>query len=70
MSASLRNGCIDGLRFSGDFLGNLTPDGIEKSLQGCRYTREDILKTLEGIRIGACFDSLSAEELTDLLLGG
>ena len=67
---SLRNGCIDGLRFSGDFLGNLTPDGIEKCLQDCRYTREDLLKTLEGVRVGACFDSLSAEELADLLLGG
>ena len=67
---SLKNGRIDGLRFSGDFLGNLPPDGIEKSLQDCRYTRDDLLNALKDVRVGACFDSLSSEELTDLLLGG
>jgi lipoate-protein ligase A len=67
---SLKGGCIDGLRFSGDFLGNLPPDGIEKKLQACRYTREDILNVLRDAPVRACFDSLSPEELTDLLLGG
>ena len=67
---SLKGGCIDGLRFSGDFLGNLPPDGIEKALQDCRYTREDILNVLRDAPVRACFDSLSPEELTDLLLGG
>ena len=67
---SLKNGRIDGLRFSGDFLGNLPPDEIEKTLQDCRYTREDILKALNDVNVGACFDALSPEELTDLLLEG
>ena len=66
---SLKGGCIDGLRFSGDFLGNLPPDGIEKVLQDCRYTRDDILNVLRDAPVRACFDSLSPEELTDLLLG-
>ena len=67
---SLKNGRIDGLHFSGDFLGNLPPDGIERILQDCRYTRDDLLNALKDVRVGACFDSLSSEELTDLLLGG
>lgn len=67
---SLKGGCIDGLRFSGDFLGNLPSDEIEKALQNCRYTREDIINVLRDAPVRACFDSLSPEELTDLLLGG
>ena len=67
---SLRNGCIDGLRFSGDFLGNLPPDSIERALQDCRYTREDIRDVLQRVKVGECFDALSGEELADFLLGG
>ena len=67
---SLKNGCIDGLRFSGDFLGNLPPDTIESALQDCRYSREDILSVLQAVKVDECFDALSLEELTDFLLGG
>ena len=67
---SLRNGCIDGLRFSGDFLGNLPPDAIESALQDCRYTRENILGVLQAVKVDECFDALTREELTDFLLGG
>ena len=66
---SIKAGCIDGIRFSGDFLGNLPPDRIERALQNCRYTREDLLRVLQDISVGDCFDSLSGEELTGLLLG-
>ncbi|MBR2747947.1 MAG: hypothetical protein IKD95_06335 [Bacteroidales bacterium] len=67
---SLRNGCIDGLRFSGDFLGNLPPDGIERILQDCRYTRQAVRSVLEGFPVGNCFDRLTGDELADFLLGG
>ena len=67
---SLRNGCIDGLHFSGDFLGNLPPDGIERILQDCRYTRQAVRSVLEGFPVGNCFDRLSGDELADFLLGG
>ena len=65
---SLKSGCIDGLRFSGDFLGNLPPDRIAEALQGCRYTREDIGEALSKEPVENCFDRLSAEELTSLLV--
>ena len=67
-SFSLKAGCIDGLRFSGDFLGNLPPDRIADALQGCRYTREAIGGTLSEEPVENCFDRLSVTELADLLL--
>ena len=67
-SFSLKAGCIDGLRFSGDFLGNLPPDRIADALQGCRYTREDLLDALRNQPVGDCFDSLTPDELTSFLL--
>jgi len=65
---SLKAGCIDHLRFSGDFLGNLPPDRIAASLQGCRFTRETIVGRLSEESVENCFDRLSAEELAALLL--
>jgi len=65
---SLKAGCIDGLRFSGDFLGNLPPDRIAASLQGCRFTREAVFTVLSKEPVENCFDRLSAEELAALLL--
>jgi lipoate-protein ligase A len=65
---SIKGGCIEGLRFSGDFLGNLAPDRIEKALEGCRYTREAIIEALQQAPVEDCFDRLSAVELTALLL--
>ena len=65
---SLVHGCIDGLRFGGDFLGNLPADRIESALQGCRYTREALAETLQKEPVGQCFDRLSASELAALLL--
>ena len=67
-SFSLKAGCIDHLRFSGDFLGNLPPDRIAASLQGCRFTREAIAERLSEEPVENCFDRLSAEELAALLL--
>ena len=67
-SFSLKAGCIDGLRFSGDFLGNLPPDRIADALQGCRYTREAIGGALSEEPVENCFDRLSVTELADLLL--
>ena len=65
---SLKSGCIDGLRFSGDFLGNLPPDRITEALQGCRYRRDAIDTVLSEEPVGNYFDRLSVRELTDLLL--
>ena len=64
---SLKAGCIDGLRFSGDFLGNLPPDRIATALQGCRFTRDDILEALRNQPVRDCFDAMTPEELANFL---
>ena len=65
---SLKGGCIDGLHFSGDFLGNLPADRIADALQGCRYTREAMGAALGKAHVEDCFDAMSSYELTSFLL--
>ena len=64
---SIKGGCIDGLRFSGDFLGNEAPERLEKTLQGCRFSPEMIRKNLQDASVENCFDGVSAEELAGFL---
>ena len=64
---SIKGGRIDGLRFSGDFLGNEAPERLEKALQGCRFTPDMIRGTLREASVGNCFDGVSPEELADFL---
>ena len=66
---SLKAGCIDGLRFGGDFLGNLPPDRIAATLQGVRYTQDSILEALRDQPVRDCFDAMSPEELAGFLSG-
>ena len=68
-SFSLKAGCIEGLRFGGDFMGNLPPDRIAAALQGCRYTREALQEALRNQPVGDFFDGMSPEELADFLSG-
>ena len=67
-SFSLKSGCIDDLHFSGDFLGNYPPDHIANALQGCRFTWDAIYAVLSKEPVDNCFDRLSAEDLTALLV--
>ena len=64
---SLKDGCIDGLRFSGDFLGNQPAQKLAEALQGCRFTPDRIRETLRNMSVENCFDGLSAEDLADFL---
>ncbi len=67
-SFSLMHGRLSGLRFSGDFLGNIPSDRIEQALQGCRFTRENLLEVLKKEPVEQCFDRLRYEDLASLLL--
>ena len=64
----MKSGCIDGLRFGGDFLGNLPADRIADALQGCRYTREAMGAALGKAPVEDCFDAMTSDELTSFLL--
>ncbi|MBQ9310520.1 MAG: lipoate--protein ligase [Bacteroidales bacterium] len=67
---SVVHGQLCNISFGGDFLGNLAPEGIAARLDGVRFEREHILRALSdgnGPSVQDCFDSLTAEELADLL---
>ena len=63
---SIDNGCIHGLQFGGDFLGNLPAEALAVDLEGCRFDRSDLLERLAIARPALYFDGLSPEELLSL----
>ena len=65
---SLKAGCIDGLRFSGDFLGNLPPDHIAEALQGTPFTHEAIYSALSDISVSEYFDGITLDSFVSFLL--
>jgi len=69
-SFSLKAGCIDNLRFSGDFLGNLPPDRLAAALQGIPFTNDAIISALQHFPVAESFDHLTPEELAAFLLEG
>ena len=66
----LRHGRIDTLRFGGDFIGNLSLEPLEKALQGCPFTAEELAERMEKEPVGQYFDRLSPLDLVSLLTGG
>ena len=69
-SFSLKAGCIDNLRVSGDFLGNLPPDRLAAALQGIPFTNDAIISALQHFPVAESFDHLTPEELAAFLLEG
>ena len=63
---SIDNGCIHGLQFGGDFLGNLPAEALAVDLEGCRFDRSVLLERLAIARPALYFDGLSPEELLSL----
>lgn len=63
---SLRHGCLDGLSFGGDFLGNLPAGELAQRLQGTPYRLPELEQALADA--GSYFDSLQAHELALFLL--
>ena len=68
-SFSLPHGRISGLRFGGDFLGNLPADALETLLEGCPYTEEALASALSGIDTRTFFDGVDNPALVAFLLG-
>lgn len=63
---SIEHGCIRGLAFDGDFLGNLPAADLAARLEGVRYDRRALLdKCQDAPRY---FDGMSPSQLTDLLM--
>jgi len=66
---ALEHGCISQIRFTGDYMGSLPPEGLEKALAGCRYTHDDIARvlTLYSDTVAAVFDSATPSDLLGIL---
>ncbi len=65
---SLKHGCLDGISFGGDFLGNLPAETLAQQLQGVPYRLPDLLKALQPAPDH--FDKMQPQELALFLLEG
>lgn len=61
-------GRISEISFSGDFFGDGPSEELLGRLAGCAFEKTALTDALSGIRVGACFFGLSADELVRLLL--
>jgi len=66
ISWSVLRGCLSGVCFSGDFLGNLPAGDLACKLEGCRFSREDLEYILEESGTADYFDSTSAGQIVKI----
>jgi lipoate-protein ligase A len=64
----VENGRIANIRFYGDFFASESLGGLEKSLEGCRYTEEDIKHALDSAHAENCFYNITAEEILSCIV--
>ena len=70
VSFSVNHGMVTGLRFGGDYLGNLPTLSLEERLEGVRMSSEEIMSALEGgTPVGEYFDGMKKEEILSLITG-
>jgi lipoate-protein ligase A len=63
----VEDGVIRSIRFTGDFLGENDPAGLEERLTGRRYTREDVEAAVAGLDLGGVFSGVCREEFVNFL---
>ncbi|MBQ5582624.1 MAG: lipoate--protein ligase [Bacteroidales bacterium] len=69
LSLSLKGGCIDALRFEGDFVGEQDAAEFSARLLGLRFEREIVWEAVRACEVGRYFEGTSAEEIFALLIG-
>jgi lipoate---protein ligase len=65
----VQDGLVKGLRFFGDFIGQMEVGGLEERLRGLRYDRETLDAALLGVEVSDYFGDVSRDDLLALLLG-
>ncbi|MCL1917067.1 MAG: lipoate--protein ligase [Peptococcaceae bacterium] len=63
----VERGTIQRCKIWGDFLGLISLDELEASLQGVRYTKTDVLETLKNLDLRMFLGSLSATSFVECL---
>jgi lipoate---protein ligase len=64
----VENGRISDIGFYGDFFADESIESIRKSLTGCKYTEEDIKKSLVEANAGKCFYNISIDEILSCII--
>ena len=65
---SVRHGLLEDVRFGGDFLGNLSAEGLAGGLNGLRFDGQVILAALRTENVSDYFDGLVAEDILGLMM--
>jgi lipoate-protein ligase A len=65
----VQDGLVKGLRFFGDFIGQMEVVGLEERLRGLRYDRETLDAALLGVQVSDYFGDVTRDDLLALLLG-
>lgn len=70
LSAKLlvEKGRIVNIKFYGDFFASEGLDELERGLEGCRYTEEDIKQALKDAHAENCFFNITAEEILSCII--
>lgn len=68
-SFSIVKGLVRSLRFEGDFIGGKPAEELAGALEGCRYSRVDIIDRIHarGLRSGDFFDGVTPEQFAELI---
>ena len=64
---SIVKGSVEGLVFSGDFLGNLPAEQLAERINGLRFDRSTVSAALNEEPVGRFFDGITADGLVELL---
>lgn len=62
-------GHIARISFNGDFIGKLPSETVSARLRGVRYDEASILSALDGLDLSSVFCGITAQELSDFILG-
>lgn len=68
VSADIKNGVLEDVRFSGDFMARRELSEAEAALRGRRFQRPELMEALSGLDIESMFGAISAEEILEVLL--
>ena len=70
VSASIKNGCIEAIRFCGDFMARIPLDPLAAALAGRRFDRDEVASVFGGFALDEMFGGITETEILDILFSG
>lgn len=65
--ANVENGIIRGIEFLGDYMAKTSAETLTKSLEGVRFTEEEVKKVMDGYDIADVFGGLTIREILSVI---